>query len=85
MQAQQKAMITAKVVTKIPASRPEANQPQEVILSQTKLPQPQIIIQLDFTSIIQSFQDLRYIGELRQRWTEIKRLQVNPLLRVSSI
>src|SRR3989338_9249869 len=32
------------------------------------LPVPRIIITLDFNSIIQSFQDLRYIGELRQMW-----------------
>lgn len=39
------------------------------------LPQPWITLTLDFASIIQAFQDLRYIGELRQRWMEIKRVQ----------
>jgi hypothetical protein len=39
------------------------------------LPEPRIIINIDFTSIINTFQDLRYIGQLRQRWEEIKKLQ----------
>ncbi len=30
--------------------------------------------QVNFDSIIQAFQDLRYIGESRQRWKKIKRL-----------
>ena len=33
-------------------------------------------ITLDFEAIIQAFQDIRYIGELRQRWNEIKKLQI---------
>ncbi|HEV2339646.1 MAG TPA: hypothetical protein VGT05_02635 [Patescibacteria group bacterium] len=41
------------------------------------LPQPWLTLTIDFTSIIQAFQDLRYIGELRQRWLEIKKLQIN--------
>lgn len=39
------------------------------------LPEPRLNITIDFGSIIQAFQDLRYIGELRQRWNEIKKLQ----------
>ncbi len=43
------------------------------------LPIPQHIITLhtaiDYSKIIQTFQNLCYIGELRQRWEEIKRLQ----------
>jgi len=44
------------------------------------LPVPRITISIDssqFTRIIQAFQDLRYIGEMRQRWEEIKKLQLN--------
>jgi len=37
--------------------------------------QPWITITFDFTPIIHAFQDLHYIGELRQRWDEIKKLQ----------
>lgn len=39
------------------------------------LPEPWANITLDFEAIIQAFQDVRYIGELRQRWNEIKRLR----------
>ena len=39
------------------------------------LPKPRLSITIDFNAIIQIFQDLRYIGELRQRWNEIKKLQ----------
>jgi hypothetical protein len=39
------------------------------------LPKSWTNISIDFASIIQAFQDLRYIGELRQRWNEIKKLQ----------
>ena len=36
--------------------------------------------------LLQAFQDLRYIGELRQRWEEIKRLsQGIPLMQRVSI
>ena len=38
--------------------------------------QPWINITIDSTSIIQAFQDLRYLGELRQRWEEIKKLEI---------
>ncbi len=43
-----------------------------------KLPEPWINITLDLEAIIQAFQDLRFIGELRQRWNEIKKLQLSP-------
>jgi hypothetical protein len=39
------------------------------------LPRPELIIT---TKVIESFQNLSYIGELRQRWEEIKKLQLNP-------
>lgn len=42
-------------------------------------PHPRINITIDFTSVIRTFQDLRYIGELRQRWEEIKKLQIKPV------
>ncbi|HET9946503.1 MAG TPA: hypothetical protein VFQ63_00375, partial [Patescibacteria group bacterium] len=42
-----------------------------------QLRQPKIIIEIDYVKIIQAFQDLRYIGEMRQRWGEIKKLQNN--------
>lgn len=41
----------------------------------TKLPKPRINIILDFTSIIQAFQDSRYVGELKQIWEEIKKMR----------
>lgn len=41
------------------------------------LPEPRLIITINLASIIQAFQDLRYIGELRQRWEEIKKLQTH--------
>jgi|GEM_PF-4629763 len=40
-----------------------------------KLPLPRITLTIDFPSVIGAFQDMRYIGELRQRWSEIKMLQ----------
>ena len=30
--------------------------------------------------IIKAFQDLRYVGEMRQRWVDIKKLQSKPNL-----
>lgn len=42
------------------------------------LPQPRINITIDFDAIIKAFQDVRYIGELSQRWNEIKKLQTLP-------
>ena len=38
------------------------------------LPEPWANIPVDFEDIIKLFQDVRYIGELRQRWEEIKKL-----------
>ena len=46
------------------------------------LPLPRLTLTLDFTSIIHSFQDLRYIGELRQRWEEIKKLKASHSLAI---
>ena len=46
------------------------------------LPEPWANITLDFEAIIQAFQDIRYIGELRQRWNEIKKLQKSPALAI---
>jgi len=47
------------------------------------LPLPRLILTIDIPSIIQAFQDLRYIGELRQRWNEIKKLQMNHPIALS--
>jgi hypothetical protein len=51
-----------------------------------QLPQPRITIQAeiaknhsyqtDYTPLIHAFQDLRYMGEMKQRWEEIKKLQM---------
>jgi len=41
------------------------------------LPVPRIIIT---AKVIESFQNLSYIGEMRQRWEEIKKLQLNPVI-----
>jgi len=41
------------------------------------LPSPELTITAELVSAIEAFQDLRYIGELRQRWHEIKKLQIN--------
>lgn len=58
----------------------EAN---KVTLSSDLLPQPWTNITIDFEAIICAFQDVRYIGELRQRWNEIKKLQVTPALAIA--
>jgi len=47
------------------------------------LPEPWANITIDFESIIQTFQDAKYIGELRQRWNEIKKLQITPTLAIT--
>ena len=52
------------------------------ILATNGLPEPWANITLDFEAIIQAFQDIRYIGELRQRWNEIKKLQKSPALAI---
>jgi hypothetical protein len=41
-------------------------------LPKVELPEPRIIIT---AKVIESFQNLSYIGELRQRWEEIKKLK----------
>jgi hypothetical protein len=50
------------------------------------LPEPWANITFDFEAIIRVFQDVRYIGELRQRWNEIKKLKDNtveiPILKL---
>ncbi len=60
------------------------NKAKKVILVSDWLPVPQHIITLhtaiDYSKIMQAFQNLCYIGELRQRWEEIKRLQLQPAL-----
>lgn len=38
---------------------------------------------ISFNRIIQALQDLRYISELRQRWEEIKKLQLSNNLHVA--
>lgn len=41
------------------------------------LPSPEIIIP---AKVVESFQNISYIGEMRQRWEEIKKLQLNPAI-----
>lgn len=43
------------------------------------LPVPRLNILVDFEAIFKAFQDIRFIGVLRQRWEEIKKLQFNIL------
>lgn len=40
------------------------------------LPIPELIITLDYSSIMNAFGDLRYVCEMKQRWDEIKKLNV---------
>jgi hypothetical protein len=47
---------------------------KELFSSFILLPEPWINITIDFDSITDTFQDIRYIGELRERWKEIKLL-----------
>lgn len=42
------------------------------------LPAPKHPIPIDFDGILQAFQHVGYMGELKQRWLEIKRLQHDP-------
>jgi hypothetical protein len=42
-----------------------------------QLPSPELIIT---AKVIESFQNLSYIEELRQRWEEIKKLQLNTVI-----
>lgn len=48
------------------------------------LPEPWTNITIDFESITQSFQDIHYVGELRQRWYEIKKLQQYPMINLTN-
>lgn len=41
------------------------------------LPGPWINITASFEKIIQAFQNVAFVGELRERWSEIKKLQPN--------
>ncbi|OQY64745.1 hypothetical protein B6D29_04645 [Microgenomates bacterium UTCPR1] len=43
------------------------------------LPIPRLTISIDIEAIFKALQDIRFIGVLRQRWEEIKRLQLNIL------
>jgi len=48
-----------------------------------QLPEPRVIINdLQFAKILQTFQNLSFIGEMRQRWEEIKKLQSKPNMAV---
>ena len=51
------------------------------VLNITLLPEPRLNILIDFEAILEAFQDNRYVGELRQRWNEIKKLQHNSPVR----
>ena len=54
-------------------------QANTVIVNYGWLPQPWITIpENTFVAILQTFQNLSYIGEMRQRWEEIKKLQNSP-------
>ncbi len=59
-------------------TNPQARDNKKVGLISTfliMLPQPWITIPENaFVSILQTFQNLSYIGEMRQRWEEIKKL-----------
>ena len=46
------------------------------------LPVPRLNILVDFEAIFKAFQDIRFIGVLRQRWEEIKKLQASLQLLV---
>jgi len=45
-----------------------------VRLRQIQLPEPRLSIQQSFDAILKTFENVSYIGELRQRWVEIKKL-----------
>lgn len=53
------------------------------------LPKLRLLIQglqqIDFEGIIKAFQDIRYIGVLRERWNQIKKLTINCQYENSSI
>jgi len=47
------------------------------------LPSPKITIQNSFIEIYHAFQNLVIMGELRQRWEQIKKLQSAPSLALA--
>jgi len=50
------------------------------------LPNPcHIIKHIDLKKILESFQNVAYIGVLKQRWEQIKRLNNKPNLALSKI
>lgn len=51
-------------------------------MGQSGLPIPQLAIQIDFENIFNSFQNVMFMGELRQRWLEIKKFQKGMVLAV---
>jgi len=44
------------------------------------LPEPWANITIDLDAITVVFQDVRYMGELRHRWNEMKKLRTRPPL-----
>lgn len=50
-----------------------------VIIRREMLPDPRLIISLDFEAIFKAFQDVRFIGVLKQRWMEIKNFRLAKL------
>ena len=63
---------------------PRLQMPFDAILLANKtqdwLPQPRLFIPENYAQIVQTFQNLSYIGELRQRWEEIKRSSSVPAI-----
>ncbi|MBI4129784.1 hypothetical protein HY468_00555 [Candidatus Roizmanbacteria bacterium] len=51
---------------------------RQVIQKNLVLPEPWTNITIDYNSITDTFQDVRYIGELRERWKEIKKIHNIP-------
>ena len=49
------------------------------------LPAPKHPIPIDFDGILQAFQHVGYMGELKQRWLEIKKLLKGGLQDVPAI
>jgi len=46
---------------------------------------PRLSIQQSFEAIIKAFENVSYVGELRQRWLEIKKLLKGELQNAASI
>ncbi|MBU1085432.1 hypothetical protein KKB06_03740 [Patescibacteria group bacterium] len=56
------------------------------ILSSIWLPNPcGIIKEVNIKKILESFQNVAYIGVLKQRWEEIKKLNSQPHLALSEL